>query len=302
MSPLHVLVGGASGFLGTHLVDHLRSRGHQVTRLVRRPTTRDDEVQWDPDVLHLPSHALDEVDVVVNLGGSPLVGNPHSRAWSERLLSSRVATTRTVSEAIAERAERGASLPALLAGNGISGYGDHGDQPVAEDTTPHGDSLLSRVAHAWEDATAPARDAGARVCVLRTAVVLDRATLPFKALRPLHRAGLGAVMGTGEQYFPVVSRRDWVGAATFLAEHSSAEGAFNLVCPEVPTYRQLARALSAGRPLLVRVPGAVIRPLAGPMAPELLNSVRAVPAALTRTGYTFTDVDVDAVVSAALRG
>ncbi len=301
MSALNVLVGGSSGFLGTHLVEHLQSRGHRVTRLVRRPAGPG-EVQWDPDALHLPSHALDGVDVVINLGGSPLVGNPHSRAWAERLLQSRVATTRTVAEALAARAGRGDSVPALLAGNGISRYGDHGQEPVTEDSETRGNSLLSRVAHAWEDAATTAREAGARVCVLRTAVVLDRATLPFKALRPLHRAGLGAVLGSGSQYFPVISRRDWVGAAGFLTEHPTAAGPFNLVCPQVPTYRQLARALSGGRPLVVRVPAPVIRPLLGPMAPELLGSVRAVPAALTQAGHTFHDSDVEAVVSAALGG
>ena len=32
---MHVVVGGASGFLGTALTAHLREEGHQVTRLVR---------------------------------------------------------------------------------------------------------------------------------------------------------------------------------------------------------------------------------------------------------------------------
>ncbi|MEG3637568.1 NAD-dependent epimerase/dehydratase family protein, partial [Micromonospora palythoicola] len=34
---MRILMAGASGFLGTRLVDLLVADGHQVTRLVRRP-------------------------------------------------------------------------------------------------------------------------------------------------------------------------------------------------------------------------------------------------------------------------
>ena len=37
--PLHVVVAGASGFLGTHLTAALERQGHRVTRLVRRPAS-----------------------------------------------------------------------------------------------------------------------------------------------------------------------------------------------------------------------------------------------------------------------
>ena len=45
---MKVAVTGSSGLIGTALVAGLQSDGHQVIRLVRRPTRANDEVRWDP--------------------------------------------------------------------------------------------------------------------------------------------------------------------------------------------------------------------------------------------------------------
>ena len=45
---MRVVIAGASGFLGTHLSDHLRVHGHEVTALVRREPTSARESRWDP--------------------------------------------------------------------------------------------------------------------------------------------------------------------------------------------------------------------------------------------------------------
>lgn len=297
-TPVHVLVAGSSGFLGTHLVARLQEDGHRVTRLVRRSPAAG-EVRWEPSSGSLPPTALDGVDVVVNLGGSPLIGNPHSRRWADEVLRSRVDTTATVAGAIADRAARGQSVPALIAGNGISYYGDHGDALVTEQTPSVGDALLTRVTRAWEEATSRAEEAGARVCVLRTAVVIDRSTMPYRAMRPVFAAGLGAHLGTGSQYFPIVSRRDWVAAAAFLTVSRDVSGTFNITCPEPPTNAEFGEALAGRRKVRLRVPSALVRRGAGAMAPELLNSVRATPAALQRAGFDFSDLDVHDVLAAA---
>jgi NAD dependent epimerase/dehydratase family enzyme len=54
------------------------------------------------------------------------------------------------------------------------------------------------------------------------------------------------------------------------------------------------------RPAVLPVPAAVLRLTAGPMAPELLNSVRVVPQVLLDAGFTFADPDVGAILDTAL--
>lgn len=296
--PLHVVVAGSTGFLGTHLIAALDRQGHRVTALVRRPAEHERESTWDPYAGVYEPEVIEAADVVVNLAGAPLVGNVHSQKWAREVLESRVTTTRVLATAIA-RSERPA---AYLAGNGIAFYGDRGEEVLTETSDSRGDALLTDVARQWEEAAAPARDAGARVCVLRTAPVMDRRSAPLGPLTLLFKSGLGGKLGHGRQRMPMISLRDWVRAVVNLAEDDDAHGPVNLCCVETPTNAEFTRTLARAlhRPSFATVPAPVLRRAAGKMAPELLGSVNARPAALIDHGFTHLDPDVTSVVRAGL--
>ncbi len=293
-----VLLAGANGFLGTHLREALLARGHGVTSLTRGDARGGDQVTWDPYAGTLGRAVVEAADVVVNLAGSPTLGNPHSKKWARELRRSRVTTTRVLAEAIAESERR----PAFLAGNGISFYGDRGDTLLDETADSRGDALLTSVTREWQAAAEPAAESGARLCILRTAPVMDRRSEPLKQLRLLFRAGLGGKLGDGRQRMPMISLRDWVGATVHLAEHPDASGPFNLCCRQTPTNAEFTKVLAGQvhRPSFATVPRFALKLGAGPMAPELLGSLNVVPAALVASDYEFRDPDVEAVVRAGL--
>ena len=294
---MRILMAGSSGFLGTHLREHFAGRGHEVVRLVRRPAGAG-EVPWSPYDGSLDVTAVEAADVVVNLAGSPTLGNPHSRNWARALRRSRVTTTSVLAQAIAASERK----PAFLAGNAIGFYGDHGDEVVTEASASVGDSLLSQVTREWQQATQPAADAGARVCVIRTAVVQDRRSAPLKQQVLQFSLGAGGRLGPGTQYYPAVTVRDWAAAVAFLGEHDEVSGPVNVCMPQPPTNAEFTQALAERlhRPAVLNVPAAVIRVAAGPMAPEALGSVRAVPQVLLDAGFTFADPDIGAVLDTAL--
>ncbi|HEY0891230.1 MAG TPA: TIGR01777 family oxidoreductase [Nocardioides sp.] len=292
-----VVIAGASGFLGSHLSEELRGRGHDVVALVRRHPAGPHESRWDPYAGVLDRDLVAGASVVVNLAGSPTLGNPHSRRWSTRLRESRVTTTRVLAEAVAAASRP----PAFLAGNAVGWYGDHGAEPVDETSDSRTGTLMTNVCRDWQDATAPAVAAGGRVCFLRTAPVMDAASAPLKQLRLLFRAGLGARLGDGAQRMPLVSLRDWVGAVAHLVE-SDVAGPVNVCCPATPTNAEFTRALAAAvrRPAALAVPAPVLRVAAGRLSPELLGSVDVRPEVLRRSGYVFRDADVAAVIRTGL--
>src|SRR6478736_7545695 len=117
-----VVIAGASGFLGRHLGAELVARGHSVIALTRRPTSAPDESSWDPYAGVYERDVIERADVVVNLAGTPTIGNVHSGRWARELRESRVTTTRVLADAIADSGR----TPAYLAGNAIAWYGDHG--------------------------------------------------------------------------------------------------------------------------------------------------------------------------------
>lgn len=291
-------LSGASGFLGTALKERLRADGHTTVTLVRREPRGPEESRWDPDSGELDQAVIDDADVVVSLSGAPIAHWPWTSSYRRELVDSRVATTTTIAEAVA-RAPR---PPVLLAGSGINAYGeDRGDTLLVEGT-PRGPGFLADVVEAWESAAAPAVAAGARVCFLRTAPVLDGSGGLLRVIALPFRLGVGGRLGSGTQYFPVISLRDWVDAVVFLAEDADASGPYNLVMPEPATNADLTRALAGAlhRPALVTVPSPAMRLLLGGLASVALGSLRAAPRKLEEEGFSFADRDVREVVATAL--
>jgi len=298
MGSLSIVMAGSSGLLGTHLRAELERRGHRVSSLVRRPTKLPDESTWDPYAGDIDGGLVGSADVVVNLAGAPTLGNPHSRTWARELHDSRVRTTETLAQAIAAAP----APPYFLAGNAVAWYGDHGAAQLTEVADSRGHSLMTTVCRDWQAAARPAVDAGGRVVFLRTAPIMDSASAPLKQLRLLFKAGLGGRLGSGRQHMPMISLRDWVGAAAYLAEHPTAAGPVNMTCVETPTNVEFTRALADAlhRPAFATVPSPVLKVAAGRVAPELLGSLNIRPQALLDLGYEFSDPDVTAVLASGL--
>ena len=295
---MRFVVAGASGFLGTALRDHVARDGHEVVRLVRGEPVSPQESRWDPSLGEVDQEVVERADVVVNLAGAPIAHWPWTESYQRKLLESRVATTGTLARAVAAAATR----PVLLAQNGIAGYGDRGDEVLTEDSSTDAPTALGKVTRAWEDATRPARDAGARVCVMRTSVVLDRRGGALKAMLLPFRLGLGGPLGSGEQYFATISLTDWLRAVSHLAGNEGSEGAYNLAGPNTTTNREFTRELGRllNRPTVLPAPARPIRMVLGELSNELLGSARVEPARLQDEGFAFEHTTVGSRLDAGL--
>src|SRR5215207_341807 len=166
-SPLRVAVTGASGLIGSALVERLERDGHTALRMVRREPRGAGEARWDPDAGRVDAAALEGVDALVNLAGEN-VGERWTEERKRRIRSSRVDATKLLAETIAGLASR---PKVLVNASAVGIYGDRGDERLDEMSTP-GDDFLARVVRDWEAAAAPAQEAGIRVALLRFGVVL----------------------------------------------------------------------------------------------------------------------------------
>lgn len=291
------VLAGSSGFLGQALTRDLTAVGHQVVRLVRRAPRRPDEVPWDPAAGRLDLADLEGADVVVNLAGAN-IGRPWTPTYRKAIRESRVGTTATLAAAIAQLDRK----PVFLAGSGIGAYGkDRGDELLTEESEL-GDGFLSEVVRLSEGAAEPARAAGSRVACLRTGVVLDHHAPAFQLLSLPFRLGLGGRLGSGRQYFPVITLSDWLRAVRFVAEHQELSGPINLTLPRPATNAEFTQALAAAlhRPAVIPVPEVVLTTLVGEFAWELIGSIRAEPAELLAAGFTFDYPTVETAVAVAL--
>ncbi len=88
-----VVVSGASGLVGTALVALLRTQGHRVQTLVRRPPRGEDEIAWDPAAGTIDAAALDGADAVVHLAGAGIADRAWTAERKREIMDSRVAST-----------------------------------------------------------------------------------------------------------------------------------------------------------------------------------------------------------------
>lgn len=295
---MRYLLAGASGFLGQAWARHLTGQGHEVVRLVRRTASGPGEAQWDPYAGTLDPALVESADVVGNLAGAPLAHWPWTEAYKKEFLDSRVVTTRLLAQTIA--ATGGKAV--YVAQNGIAGYGDGGDRVLTEDSPTNGDAFIADVTRQWEAATAPAAEAGARVLVLRTGVVLDGSGGALKAMLPAFKLGVGGPIGSGEQYFATISLDDWLAAVDFLVDSPDARGAYNLTAPGAVTNKEYTKALGEllHRPTVFKVPSLPLRKLGGVAGNELLSSARVEPTRLLDAGFTFRHPTITDQLTAAL--
>ncbi|GAA0323566.1 TIGR01777 family oxidoreductase [Kineococcus aurantiacus] len=289
---MRIVVSGASGLVGRHLVAHLRNSGHEVLTLVRRPEREPHEVSWDPAAGRLDPRRLGRVDAAVNLSGAGVGDKRWTAAYKETVLRSRTETTGTLVRALLDLDER---PQVLVNASAIGAYGDGGSAVLTEDS-PRGDDFLAHVVREWEEATGPAAAAGVRVALARTGLLANPVGGAFGQLLTVLRLGVGGPLGSGRQWWSPISMPDELAALEFLLTHDVA-GPVNLVCPEPATNQAVTSALAAAlhRPALLPVPAAALRLALGEFGEQPLASQRVVPQVLLAAGFRFQHPDVAAI-------
>jgi uncharacterized protein (TIGR01777 family) len=273
--------------IGSALTASLRSDGHQVVRLVRRPAARDDEVAWNPRASEgaIAPGSLDGVAAVIHLAAAPLAGRPWTNRYKQQIASSRSGGTRALVAALTAMAE---PPQVLLSGSAVGWYGDTGGREVDE-SAPAGTGFLAGVVRDWEAAAQPAAEAGIRVVTLRTGLVLSPRGGLLAPLVRVFRLGGGASVGSGTQVMSWVSLTDWTRIAAFLLAGPPLTGPVNVTSPSPVTNAEFTAALAAAlhRPAVLRVPAAVVGLTLGGDALDLLASARVMPRKLLGAGYEY---------------
>ncbi len=296
---MKIAVSGATGLIGSALVDHLRANGHTVARLVRRESDlRDDDILWSVDDQRLDPSDLVGTNAVVHLAGAP-IGQRWTDEAKAEILSSRRDGTALLAGAIAGL-DGGPEV--FVSGSAVGFYGgSRGDEVLTEESSA-GDDFLAEVVTTWESSADPAREAGLRVVHPRTGVVMaqdgdliEKVQLPF-------RLGIGGKVGNGQQWVPWISLVDEIRALEYLVT-SDLVGPVNLCGPDPVRNVRMTKALGSAwnRPTVLPVPVFAIRLLYGEMGVQLATaSQRVIPEVLASSGFAFTHPSVEAALDAAL--
>jgi len=288
---MKVAITGSSGLIGSSLRRRL-AVDHTVIAVVRG-VPGEGQISWDPATERLERADLDGVDAVIHLAGAGIADKRWTDAQKQTLLDSRVRGTGLLARTLAALDRR---PEVLLSASAIGYYGDRGDAELTE-ASSRGEGFLADLCEQWEQATAPAEEAGIRVAQLRTGIVLSRAGGALARQLPLFRFGLGGRLGSGRQYTSWVTLEDEVEAIRFALDTPGLRGPLNLTAPRPVTNGEFTATLGRvlHRPAVLPVPPVALRLVLGrQLADEaILAGQRVLPRALLDAGYQFTQPELE---------
>lgn len=290
-----VLVTGATGFVGQHLVRALLQDGHTVFALSRQPEAAgrlfDGRVACVGSMDALPPEA--RIDVVVNLAGARILGPRWSAARKEALRRSRIGLTRQVVDWIG-RADHKPFL--LLNASAIGYYGIQriGDEAELDESSPPQPVFMSDLCREWEEAAGRAAQYGVQVECMRLGLVVGVGGAVPMMLLPI-LLGLGGRLGSGRQWLSWIHVDDVVGGMAHRWRQALAEprpgtvGASNFTAPECVTQLGFSEAAARTwrRPSFMPTPGWPLRLVLGEQSDLLLEGQRVAPRRLQREGFAF---------------
>jgi hypothetical protein len=293
-----ILVSGVSGPIGASLLPSLKTRGFEVTRLVRGAAAGDDQISWNPATPISPD-MVSGFNAVIHLAGESIVGR-WTKTKKIKIRDSRVAGTAALAEALAQAKDKPV---VFVCSSAIGYYGDRGDEVLNEESKP-GIGFLADVCSEWEAATQAAANAGIRTVRMRTGIVLSpRGGALGKMLTPF-KMGVGGKIGDGRQWMSWIDVQDMVGAIHHILKSDLLHGPVNLVAPKPVTNAEFAETLASvlSRPAILPMPAFAVKLAFGEMGETvLLGSQRVEPTQLVMSGYPFRFSSLRASLENTLR-
>ena len=292
---MKVAIAGATGFVGSRLVEKLQAAGHQAVVLSRDAARARrvfpasaypnlEVVAYTPAESGDWQNSIAGTGGVVNLAGVPIAEERWTAARQQAIMDSRKLTTAKLVEAIANANPK----PSVLVSASAIGYYGTSETAEFDENSPAGDDFLAAVCKDWESAAQPVKNAGTRLAILRFGIVLGMGGALAKMLPPF-KLFAGGPIGTGKQWFSWVHRDDVVNLILYALENPQVEGVLNATAPNPVRMSELCETLGAvlQRPSWLPVPAFALELLLGDGAKVVLEGQKVLPKQTLATGFQY---------------
>lgn len=289
-----ILITGATGFIGQHLLKRWTDAGHRILAYTRRNTLKglSPQVTWFQDFATL---SPEPIDYVINLAGENIGAARWSDKRKQELIDSRIHTTTVLRDWLLQH---GLNPKCIVSASAIGFYGiDSTEQwsQACDESAASQNIFVSELCQRWEAVWAPADNLNVKlnVKIMRLGIVLgaNGGILP-QMLLPIKLNAVGKI-GHGRQPIAWVHLADVMQAIEFLWRETSSDTCsqrvFNLVAPEQTTQAKFAKTASQllHRLPFLPAPAWLFQLALGEQSQLILNGQFVVPKALEAAGFQF---------------
>ena len=288
---MKIAIAGATGFVGSRLVEQLQAQGHEVVIFTRSPQQASNRFGTAQIVGYNPlksgewQESISGCDAVVNLAGEPIAEKRWTPAQKRTILESRQIGTQKIVEAISLASVK----PAVLINASAIGYYGTSETSKFDETSPAGTDFLAEVCTAWETAAQAVTATGTRLVILRLGIVLgENGGALGKMLAPFS-AFVGGPIGSGKQWFSWVHRDDVVKLIIQAITDPQMQGVYNATAPNPVTMGDFAQTLGTvmNRPSWLPVPNFALEAMLGEGAIVVLQGQQVIPTHTLAQGFDF---------------
>jgi len=292
---MKIAITGATGFVGSRLVERLQEEGHSIVVLTRSADhgrkvfpaiafPRVEIVEYSPLESGVWQKSLSGCDAVVNLAGAPI-----SERWSDEhkraIVDSRVVGTQKLVAALAQADPK----PSVwVNASAIGYYGTSETETFDEASQPVEDDFLSQVCRQWEAAAQQVKNYGPRLVIFRLGIVLGMGGAVAKMLTPF-RMFAGGPIGSGKQWFSWIHREDLVNLIIKALNDPQMEGIYNATAPNPVRMGEFCKTLGKvlKRPSWLPVPEFALEAMLGDGAKVVLEGQQVLPTRIQATDYEY---------------
>lgn len=287
---MRVLITGATGLIGDEIVKRCHENGIAVNYLTTNKSklANNDNYKgfyWNPSEKEIDVNCIKEVNAIIHLVGAS-ISKRWTAAHKRAIFDSRIKTTALLYETLKSNSH---NIVQIVSASAIGNYPSSLTKYYSEDESEVSSSFLGKVVKKWEAAVDAFSELDVMVSKIRIGLVFSNKGGAFPQMVKPIKYGVGAIMGSGEQWMSWIHIDDLSNLFLHILKHH-LKGIYNGVSPNPETNAILTKSIAKHirRPLIFpNMPKMIMSLVLGEMHMLLFESQRVSSKKVEDSGFSF---------------
>ncbi|MDG1830346.1 MAG: TIGR01777 family oxidoreductase [Flavobacteriaceae bacterium] len=303
---MRFLVTGATGLIGKKITEIILNRGDKLSVLttnkkyITNSSISIDYYYWNPELGIIDENCMEDVDIVINLAGSP-IAQLWTRKTKKSILESRVNSVNLLNNIILN--DKKGQIKQFACASAIGIYPSNMDIEFCENSKSFSKLFLGETVREWEDSCVSIEKSNIKVLKFRIGIVLSMDGGLLKPIAILTKNFLGTWFGDGKNYYSWIHIDDIARSIIFLIDNNK-EGIYNLVAPNPVNNKNFVLEIAKlykTKVILPSIPKKIITFITGQMSELIMFNQKVSSKRLLSEGFEFKYVELKSALQNLLK-